>query len=132
MTKIFKLFLINQINAVSKLAANLLYVLSYRLLVIRAGADVLQKFFGGRYLMTPTCPELSYKLKVKSIKFKVEGNDSEVLNYNFNFLFSNCLYRAGADVLQKFFGGRYLTTPTCPVVDSKKKDDGDKLIKSWN
>ena len=39
---------------------------------------------------------------------------------------------AGADVLQKFFGGRYLTTPTCPVVDSKKKDDGDKLIKSWN
>src|SRR3989339_2048065 len=39
---------------------------------------------------------------------------------------------AGADVLQKFFGGRYLTTPTCPVVDSKKKDDGDKSIKNWN
>ena len=102
----------------------------YRLLVIRAGADVLQKFFGGRYLTTPTRP-----ISIRNDVMLSVSEASRFMRFFTSFrMTANLLsvIRAGADVLQKFFGGRYLTTPTCPVVDSKKKDDGDKLIKNWN
>ena len=88
-----------------------------------AGADVLQKFFGGRYLTTPLSayvlrtsadkPEINNKLKVKIIKFKVEGNDLI------------CIYRAGMDVLQKFFGGRLLLA-SCSALYQNSSE------KSWN